>query len=370
MKIIKCKLIGLIYAMYICLFTYSKIKFIDKGNEYLIKQHEKYFKKFISLKEMPSSNDDPLIAEEKKNILNFISNTIRKRVKEIKKIVYLRKTKFGNTLLCLNKLIFFCEIIGCTEITLHNKAFWFIKNKVFLNNHNITINAIQNNEHSHCKNNNKNTDIVYYRNINIYFYFYKIKPKIRIHLLQNEIINNLPKINISKTDLYIHIRSGDIFSNYIHADYTQPPLCFYTSILKNFNFTKVYIISEKNNNPVINKLINKYNKIIYLKNEMQYDLSCLIHSYNLVASISSFLNMIILLNSNLQYLWEYNLYPIKEKVLHNHYDLYEFPNRFTIYRMEPSMNYKNKMYYWKNNRIQKKLMIKEKCINNFMISRN
>ena len=125
-----------------------------------------------------------------------------------------------------------------------------------------------------------------------------------------------------------------------------------------------------NNNPVINKLKNKYSNIVYSNNEMKYDLSCLIHSYNLVASISSFLNMIILLNSNLQYLWEYNLYQMKEKFLHNHYDLFKFPNSFTVYRMEPSMNYKTKMSYWKNSRAQIKLMINEKCINSFMISRS
>ena len=373
MKIIKTKLnilFGIIYIIYIYNFVYSKIQFIDRKNEYLIKQNDKYLKTLINLKERPSNPDDPLIKEEKKNILNFISNTIRKRVKSIKKLVYLRKTKFGNTLLCLNKLIFFCEIIGCNEITLHNKAFWFIKNKVFLNSSNITINAIQNNRHYNLKNNDKNPDIIYYKNLNPYFYYYKIKPEIRIHLLKNEIISNLPIVNVSKTDLYMHIRSGDIFINYILGTYSQPPLCFYTSIIQNFNFTKIYIISQMNNNPVINKLKNKYSNIVYSNNEMKYDLSCLIHSYNLVASISSFLNMIILLNSNLQYLWEYNLYQMKEKFLHNHYDLFKFPNSFTVYRMEPSMNYKTKMSYWKNSRAQRKLMINEKCINSFMISRS
>ena len=161
MKIIKTKLnilFGIIYIIYIYNFVYSKIQFIDRKNEYLIKQNDKYLKTLINLKERPSNPDDPLIKEEKKNILNFISNTIRKRVKSIKKLVYLRKTKFGNTLLCLNKLIFFCEIIGCNEITLHNKAFWFIKNKVFLNSYNITINAIKNNRNYNLKNNDKHSN--------------------------------------------------------------------------------------------------------------------------------------------------------------------------------------------------------------------
>ena len=33
------------------------------------------------------------------------------------------------------------------------------------------------------------------------------------------------------------------------------------------------------------------------------------------------------------------------------------------YRMEPSQNYNKTMFIWKNNKKQRKLMIKEKCIN-------
>ena len=89
----------------------------------------------------------------------------------------------------------------------------------------------------------------------------------------------------------------------------------------------------------------------------------------MVGSISSFLNIIIILNQNLENFWEYNIYQMKEKIVQNHYYLFDFPYNFTIYRMEASQNYKNKMYIWRNNNMQKKLMIKEKCINSFMISR-
>ena len=60
---------------------------------------------------------------------------------------------------------------------------------------------------------------------------------------------------------------------------------------------------------------------------------------------------------------------MNEKILQYHYDLFKFPYSFTLYRMEASSNYKSKMYIWKNSKIQRKLMIKEKCINSFMISR-
>ena len=116
------------------------------------------------------------------------------------------------------------------------------------------------------------------------------------------------------------------------------------------------------------KLINQFPSIIYCKNDIKLDISLLINAYKLVASISSFLNLIIQLNYNLEFLWDYNIYKTSEKVLLYHYDLYKYPhNTFTIFRMEPSFKYRAIMYYWKNNNIQRRLMIKEKCNNYFSI---
>ena len=327
--------------------------------------------KFSILKEKPSNNNDSLVLDEKNNIFNFISRTIKKNVSSIKKIIFTKGTKFGNNLICLNKLIFFCEIIGCKEIDLSNKAFWFIKNPIVLKDYNITINKIIDNKNIKKKNNNKiNSNIIYYDSFNIFAYFYKINPKISILPIRNEIIKHLPKINISREDLYIHLRGGDIFKNYIHKPYAQPPLCFYSSIFRNFYFRKIFLISEDKRNPNFNKLATKFKNIIYSKNSLEYDLSCLMNSYNLVGSISSFLNTIIILNSKLINLWDYNIYQMGQKIYQYHYDLFEFHHSFTIYRMEASNNYKKKMYIWKNTRTQRKLMIKEKCINSFMIIRN
>ena len=323
------------------------------------------------MKEKPLNSNDPLFVKEKRNILKFISSSIKKNVSSIKKIIFATKAKFGNILICLNKIIFFCEILGCNEIDIPKHIYWFFKKQIFLNEYNISINLININDpkYSGYKYNNA-SDIIYYNSFDPFFYFYKIKPKIIIHFLKNEILKNIPKLNISKNDLYIHIRSGDIFVNVLNKPYAQPPLCFYISILKKFNFDKVYLISEDRFNPTIDKLIGKFRNIIYSKNNLKYDLSCLMNSFNLVASISSFLNTIIILNSNLKYLYEYNIYQMKQKLIQYHYDLFEFPKSFTIYRMEATKNYKTKMYIWKNNKMQRKLMIKEKCVNYFTIVRN
>ena len=87
-----------------------------------------------------------------------------------------------------------------------------------------------------------------------------------------------------------------------------------------------------------------------------------------MASISSFLNLIIQLNNNLEFLWDYNIYKTSEKVLLYHYDLFKYPhNNFTMFRMEPSSKYREIMYIWRNNYIQRRLMNKEKCDNYFSI---
>ena len=170
--------------------------------------------------------------------------------------------------------------------------------------------------------------------------------------------------------MFVHFRSDDIFTVNQNRWYAQPPLCFYESILNNFKFNNIYIISKDNNNPIIEKLIKYYSNIKYLKNHFKKDISYLINAFNIVASISSFLISIIQLNSNVNNLWDYNLYKIIEKIRHFHYDLYKYPDhKFTIYRMEPSINYKKIMYIWRYKRKTKKLIMKEKC-NDFSIIKN
>ena len=362
---LKIKLLIIYFIIFNHFFINNQLFFPKKKNDYLINEY-KYLEKFLSLKEKPKNDNDSLLYQERINIIDYISKTIKKNITSIKRIVFTEGTKFGNTLILLNKLIFFCEIIKCNEIILTNNAFWFIKNSIFLNDYNITINRINKKSKYSFYN---NSDTIYYNSYNIFSYLFKIKPKIRINLLKDEIISNLPKLNISKNDLYIHIRSGDIFINDINRYYAQPPYCFYTSILNNFNFSSIYLLSQDKNNPTINKLLSKFKNIIYLKQSLDYDLSCLINCNNLVGSISSFLNMIIILNSNLANFYEYNIYKINQKIVHYHYDLFKFPHSFTVYRMIPSSNYKSKMYFWKNTKSQRKLMLKEKCINSFNIIR-
>jgi hypothetical protein len=218
-------------------------------------------------------------------------------------------------LVTLNNAIFFCEILGCKKLILEKFENFYIKHKILDSKYNMTI------EPSYL-----NTDLLEKSTVLpsvFFFYHYQyIKPENRLYLLKSEILNNLPKVETNPNDLYMHIRSGDIFEMPIKTHYSQPPLCFYQKIMKNYKFRKVFIISENISNPVINILLKEFVIIRYNKNQLNYDISYLANSYNIVSSMSSFLTNIIKFNDKLKFLWEYDFYRLVERFLHLHYSVY------------------------------------------------
>ena len=337
------------------LFKINNLKYYN-----FMKDIKIFINKFLNLKDIKYGLNDLLIKEEKLHILKLFSISSVNKVKNLKTIFYSFRCRFGNLLINLNKLLFYCEIIGCKNILLEKKIFWFLKHRINIKKK-ITIKV-------NDKNNLKSNYLIS-NTKDIFYSFFKIKPEIKINYLRSEIIRNLPKFKTSKNDLYIHIRSGDIFKRRKpHPYYAQPPLCFYKKILNNYIFRKIYLIYEDKRNPIIEKLIYEYPNIIYKEKSFKEHISLLINAYNIVGSNSSFLSSILQLNYNLQFLWDHNFLKLIEKIRFLHYDLYKYPhNNFTIFRMEPSPNYRKFMNIWKNNKKQRKLMIKEKCINDFLI---
>ena len=197
---LKIKLIIIYLIIYYYFFINPILHFVIQKNKYLINDYNIYSKKFLRFKENSLNLNDSLISDEKRSILNLISSTIKRKISSVKRIVYSGGLQFGNILLSINKLIFFCEIIKCNEIVLEGPSFWFIKNNISLGDYNITINKIE--RKNHLKRYN-DTETVYYTSLNIFYYLPKIKPKITIHLLKNEIIKNLPRLSISKTKIGI-----------------------------------------------------------------------------------------------------------------------------------------------------------------------
>lgn len=364
------------------------------------------YKEFLNFTKKPKNRNNPLFNKIKEQILTkFSESQINELGPEIN-IFLDMKFNFGNQLLILNKLLFFCEIIGCKKILLTKDNNIYIKNNIYDKRYNLTIevtnksldNAIldyfqfqfddnrdDNDNKDNDDNDDNNEDNVnkkvkkqekkdYYQltSLDYYFYYntYNIKIENRYNIFKKEILKNLPKIKTNKRDLYIHIRGSDIFRNkdpQFAPDYAQPPLCFYQKIINTNKFRKIHIISADKENPIVDILIKKYKNVIFKINSIENDISALVYAYNIVGSISSFLISSIKLNNNLNNFFEYDIYLVSLGIPHLHHSLYQYKRQYTIYKMEPSKKYKNKMLIWQASKEQIKIMLNDKCPNNFTI---
>lgn len=299
----------------------------------------------------------------KHNMKIELINELQKNPKKLKenssfedKIVYVDKSfNFGNSLVLLNNLIYYCEILNIKNIYLNSNYKWPISQNISNGKMNISLISTINIDL------NKNCIIIFDKKL---IYFQKVfKPEIRINILKTEIKRYLPEIKINENDLYIHIRGGDIFGYKAkgNINYAQPPLCLYIKVITKFKFRNIFILSMDNSNPIIKLLIIEYPQIILTHNSLEIDISILLNAFNLVGSMSSFLTSIIILNENLRNFFEYDNYSLSQKYLHLHHDIYKYKINYSIYKIKPSTKYLKKMFPWKNSKEQRKLMINEKC---------
>ena len=275
---------------------------------------------------------------------------VRRQIRR-KKISYIETIaggygNIGNALIILNKLINICENIKCKNViapSLDN----VIKKPIIYKEKNIII-------WPNSYKDKINVDIQI-NNLNRIFYFtYKNKKFYnRLNIIREEVIANIPIFNNTPDDLVIHIRSGDVFVNHHNRKYGQPPLCFYQKIINDNNFKNIYLTSSGHENPTVDRLLELYPRIKYINGTLEDSISAIIYSYNLVMSISTFPFTLIRLNNNLKKIFLYSLFD------------YDFKDEnFTIYRMEASQNYLNKIHgKWENTKEQRDLMINENCSN-------
>lgn len=304
--------------------------------------------------------------EIKTNILKFLQKTnidtndeffqIREVQEQIynKNLIYVStisggKGFIGNALMMLNKLINICENIKCKNIITPEGLDSLIKNPVFYKDYNITI--LPNSYKNKIK-----VDIQLSNYNNFYFKYKKKANEMRLRIIRNEVLNNIPEYKAQPHDLYINIRSGDIFVNVINPNYAQPPLCFYQKIISQNKYKQLYILSNGHENPVVDELIKIYPKIKYLHGSVIEDISVVIYAYNFVMPESSFPKTLIYLNNNLKNLYFYEI-------------IHHFIKNVncTVYRMEPSPKYLKEMKgKWKNTKEQLNLMLNDKCIHSNM----
>ena len=257
----------------------------------------------------------------------------------------------GNALICLNKLLSICVYIGCQNIIVPKGLQRIIKNPIIYKEKNIMILP-----ETYKKKIKIDIEL---KSATIFYFQYKNKNfENRLPVLRNEVLRNIPDVHIKSNDLYIHIRSGDIFLNSINPNYAQPPLCFYQKIIIENNYNNIYIFSNGLENPVIGNLLKLYSKILYIKTSVEYAISLIIYAYNFIMSTSTFSSTLIQLNINLKNLYIYSNHNLRIKNIN-----------YTLHKMIPSKMYQQKVIgKWKKTQEQLNLMINEKCIKSKMIT--
>jgi len=253
----------------------------------------------------------------------------------------------GNALIMLNNLINICENIKCRNVIALGKSLNnIIKKPIFYKEKNIII-------WPNLYMEKINVDIIINSNKIFHFKYKNKKIYNRLKIIRDEVISNIPKFKNTPDDLVINIRSGDVFINIIHKGYGQPPLCFYQKIINDNKFKNIYLMSNGHENPTVNKLLKIYPDIKYIHGTIKEDASVIIYAYNLVMPISTFPKTLVRLNNNLRKMFVYSLVNFDFK-----------DENFTIYRMEPSLNYLNKIQRkWENTKEQLDLMLNENCSN-------
>ena len=309
----------------------------------------------ISLLKVYSENDERNI----KLFKDKMSEKFRKNSSLVKNLFITKTCGLGNQICALNNIIYYAEILGIQNIYL-NAAYnnWYIKDKVttdkisisLLNQTDINCNSID----TFCG--------------HIYFDFFfpvVFRPPARAIILKDEIKRNMPKINTDKDDLYIYIRTGDVFENKGNS-YSPSPYCFYQKILKQFSFKKIYLISMDDKSPVIKRLLTEYPQIIHQIHSVDYDFSTIMNSHNLVNCYSSFAQTGIFFNDVIDNLWEFDFYKMGDRVHHFHHDFDKLNHEFNIYMMKPSENYTDIMFYWRNEDYQRQVLFEENCKYDFV----
>lgn len=105
--------------------------------------------------------------------------------------------------------------------------------------------------------------------------------------------------------LYIHLRSGDIFKKTPpHRDYGQPPLAFYTKIIRSQAWTKVHLVFEDQFNPVIPALqaFLRESEIDYKTHsgDIHHDIEVLLRAKSLVIARGTFIYPILCISKNIE----------------------------------------------------------------------
>ena len=257
--------------------------------------------------------------------------------------------RLGNNIIQVSNAVYLAELMNVSTIYV-DPGFCRINNNVEIKEKNITIIPTKNipNDAHPMESSIFQFDIDDHN------------PEDRVLTFASEVLKGIPHINTSDDELYIHIRSGDIFNHNPSCYYGQPPLCFYEAIINKWGFKRIFILTDSMSNPVIRHLMDRYDADVVII-DLEATIGYILSARNLVVSFGTFIPSLLRLIPD---------DPSKR--------IFRYGNNFRyctdiwkkITYLEPSKNYVDKLLSenWKNTKKQRKMMINEKCGDNWKIS--
>ena len=149
------------------------------------KQDLKDLERYNKLSDVPKNRSDPLIMKERNTLLSNYYRDINKRDMII---FFDMGFPFGNQIAAFNKMIFYCEILGCKKIIIFEDNKMFINHTLYDKDYNMKI------EIGNYDNISPNVDLITAISPNFFYDFYNLKIENRLDIIKNEIVNNLPKV--------------------------------------------------------------------------------------------------------------------------------------------------------------------------------
>jgi hypothetical protein len=167
------------FILFIIIIFFFKIEdnFL-KQNRALYLKRLKNNKIINSTKQL--NNNNKILSMEKDKLLKYISKSAGKKIRFVKYIFIGNKLRFGNKLINIYKIIFYCQILRCKKVFIDKTNTWFIKHKIINKKYKMIIVPEE-------EKNLYNYQTIIDKTDNFFYYKGYINYQKRIDLLKNEI---------------------------------------------------------------------------------------------------------------------------------------------------------------------------------------
>ena len=113
--------IKIYYILLLCILIFKNFFQNIIKERYSINEDNNFINKYSTLKNL---NDTLFVIKEKKSILELFSKFEGRNITSVDNIYFDTGCNFGNCIVLLNKILFYCEIISCKTIILDENKFW------------------------------------------------------------------------------------------------------------------------------------------------------------------------------------------------------------------------------------------------------